>query len=90
MKNILKSLGLDSLNDLDDWKSKLEDSGVIDDSNSPNSTVTDENNVTVNDEDNNSSDNQQTEVGFVGDVLSTVIDKFHEAFLTQDELTLKV
>lgn len=90
MKNILKSLRLDSLNDLDDWKSKLEDSGVIDDSNSPDSTVTDENNATVNDEDNNSSDNQQIDVGFVGDVLSTVIDKFHEAFLTQDELTLKV
>ncbi|RHZ62217.1 hypothetical protein CDV55_107248 [Aspergillus turcosus] len=90
MKNILNSLGLGALNDLDDWKSKLEDSDVIDDSNSPNSTVTDENNATVNDEDNNSSDNQQIGVGFVGGVLSTVIDKFHEAFLTQDELTLKV
>jgi hypothetical protein len=90
MKSVLHNLGLDSLNDLDYWKTKLEDTGVIDDSNSPDSTVTDENNVNLNDEDSNSSDTQQIDASFVGNILSTVIDKFGEAINSQDELTLKV
>lgn len=93
MKDIFDSLGLGALNKLDDWKKKLEDSDVIDDSNSPSSTVTEENNASIVDKPKNDSDDEQTEdtpdpVDIVDDVLSTMIDKFHEAFLTQDELTL--
>ncbi|GAQ10903.1 hypothetical protein ALT_8224 [Aspergillus lentulus] len=93
MKDIFDSLGLGALNKLDDWKKKLEDSDVIDDSNSPSSTVTEENNASIVDKPKNDSDGEQTEdtpdpVDIVDDVLSTMIDKFHEAFLTQDELTL--
>ncbi|EAW22848.1 uncharacterized protein NFIA_015410 [Aspergillus fischeri NRRL 181] len=93
MKDIFDSLGLSALNKLDDWKKKLEDSDVIDDSNSPSNTVTEENNASIVDEPKNGSDDEQTEdtpdtVDIVDDILSTMIDKFHEAFLTQDELTL--
>ncbi|KAF4265309.1 hypothetical protein KXW98_000860 [Aspergillus fumigatus] len=93
MKNIFDSLGLSALNKLDDWKKKLEDSDIIDDSNSPSSTVTEQNNASIVDESTNDSNDEETEntpatVDIVDDILSTMIDKFHEAFLTQDEVTL--
>ncbi|GFF39426.1 pyridoxal reductase [Aspergillus udagawae] len=94
VKDIFDALGLSSLDKLDDWKSKLEDSGVIDDSNSPTSTVTADHNASIVDENKKPSDDQQPEdtaddpVGFVDDVLSTIVDKFHEALLSQDEVTL--
>ncbi|GIJ84000.1 hypothetical protein Asppvi_002833 [Aspergillus pseudoviridinutans] len=93
MKDVLDSLGLSVLDKLDDWKSKVEDSGVIDDSKSPTNTVTADHNSSVVGEPKNNSDDQQSQdssdpVGFVDDVLSTLVDKFHEAFLSQDEVTL--
>ncbi|GIK02794.1 hypothetical protein Aspvir_006855 [Aspergillus viridinutans] len=93
MKNLFDSLGLNALDKLDDWKSKMEDSGAIDDSNSASNTITADHNASIVDEAKNNSDDKQTEdpsdpVGFVDDVLSTIVDKFHEAFLTQDEVTL--
>jgi hypothetical protein len=94
VKDIFDALGLSSLDKLEDWKSKLEDSGVIDDSNSPTSTITADHNASIVDEAKKPSDDQQPEdtaddpVGFVDDVLSTIVDKFHEALLSQDEVTL--
>ncbi|KAF7163649.1 hypothetical protein CNMCM5623_008455 [Aspergillus felis] len=93
MKDVLDSLGLTALDKLDDWKSKVEDSGVIDDSKSPTSTVTADHNAAVVGESKNNSNDPQSQdasdpVGFVDDVLSTIVDKFHEAFLSQDEVTL--